>query len=73
MDTEKKGCEIMMDLKERYMEQAEELAWKIHQKEFHYLTKDQQERVWLMAERDVTDWIVDQADNLGKALKENIK
>jgi len=53
-----------------YMEQAEELAMIIHNKEFCDLTKDQQERVWLQAEQSVVDNMADHADNLRKSSKE---
>ena len=61
-----------MDLKEMYMERAEDIAFEKYEKEFHYLTKDQQSEVWLMAERDVVDGMADYADNLRKAQKEGL-
>ena len=59
-----------MDLKEMYCERAEEIAWDLYSKEFHYLSKDLQDKVWLMAERGVVENCYDHADNLRKQDKE---
>jgi hypothetical protein len=57
-------------MKEQYMEAANEIAWEIFEKEFYDLTKDQQDKVWSMAERNVVDNLAGRADHLRKEKKE---
>ena len=56
-----------MDLKEMYMERAEELAMKLYGVEFYELGSGKQDLVWKQAEEDVINNCADQADNLRKA------
>ena len=59
-----------MDFKEMYMERADEIAFEEYGEEFCYLTKEQQDKVWLQAERGVVEDCYDHADNLRKAARE---
>ena len=61
----------MKDLKEMYMDRADELAMMIYDKEFYDLTKEQQGKLWVVAESHVVNEMVDRADCLRKAEKEN--
>ena len=61
-----------MDLREMYIERADELAMQIYDKEFYDLTEKQQDKLWVAAELDVVNGIADHADNLRKTEKERI-
>ena len=61
----------MKDLKEMYMERADQLAMQIYDKEFYDLTKEQQDKLYGVAESDVVNGLADYADCLRKAEKEN--
>lgn len=53
-----------MDLKEMYCERADEIAWELYDKEFYDLSRDLQDKVWLMAERGVVEDCYDYADSI---------
>ncbi len=59
-----------MDLKEMYMERADELAMELYDKEFYELTESQRDTLYAKAEMDVVDGCADHADFLRKADKE---
>ena len=59
-----------MDMKEMYMEQANELAFEIYGKEFYELNNKQQDEIYIMAERNVVDNLSSHADFLRKQVKE---
>lgn len=61
-----------MDLKEMYMNRADELADELYGKEFYELTESQRDTLYAQAEQDVVDGVADHADMLRKAQKEGI-
>ena len=59
-----------MDLKEMYMDRAEEISMELHGVEFYNLQEPVKSLVWEQAERDVIDGAADHADFLRKQEKE---
>lgn len=55
-----------MDLKEMYIERADELAMELYDKEFYDLSSELQDKVWRQAERGVVDDCFDRADMMRK-------
>ena len=60
----------MIDLKEMYMDRAEEIALETYGMEFYNLDSWRQQRVYEQAERDVIDGLADHADNLVESNKD---
>ena len=55
-----------MDLKEMYCERADELAWEVYGKEFYELTQEQQDEIYVRAERGVVEDCYNRADMMRK-------
>ena len=51
-------------MKEQIIERADELAIEIYDKEFYYLTSEQQDKIFRWAEQDVVEGYFVQADRL---------
>jgi len=52
----------MLDLKDKYMERAEELAYELYGKFFYDLSEKQRSDIWSRAEQDVHDKLADEAE-----------
>lgn len=53
-----------MDLKAKYFEKADDLAWERFNKEFYDLTDDQQTKVWWDAELFVMEELQERVDRM---------